>query len=315
MSVGNVSIRDKILSQESLGNFTIIGATEGKKDYIDVVCVCGNFTSVNLYGVNKGETKSCGCIKKVSNLSVGDYFEGKKWGGYKIVAIRDSESVDIVFDTGNMKTITATQARSGSVWNPLQVTVMGVGYLGEGEYKSRYKSYTTKTPQYRAWENMMARCYYPKASRYQAYGGKGVEVCKDWHNFQNFAKWFDLNYREGCDLDKDILGDGMLYSPEFCRYIPQSLNKALTLSPTRLGRRDNDYPEGVYLDKNRSTFVARFRKDILGEFTCQQKASETYKTFKTAYIRGLVQELFTAGEICNNVYNVLVNYDAEEGHK
>lgn len=38
------------------------------------------------------------------------------------------------------------------------------------------------TPEYRAYVNMMTRCYNPKSTRYKNWGGRGVRVCEEWHH-------------------------------------------------------------------------------------------------------------------------------------
>ena len=312
--MGKLSIKDTVLSKDKMGNFKILNVTEGKTDYIDVICICGRKVSINLYGLYRGETKSCGCIKRVSNLSEGDYFSGSKWGGYTVTKITDAWNVDILFDTGNTKNVTAGQARSGSILNPLSKTVMGIGYMGEGKYQSRYGNTTKKTPQYRAWENMMSRCYYPKASRYEAYGGRGVKVCEEWHNFQNFAHWFDLNWSEGCDLDKDILGDGKMYSPTVCRYIPQALNKALNTSPTNTGKRVLNLPEGVRHWGESGKFCATYRDERV-VFNNVSSASEWYCKQKTYHIKDLARTYYNLGKIDKDIFETLMSYDAKVGLK
>lgn len=39
---------------------------------------------------------------------------------------------------------------------------------------------------YSRWYNMMRRCYSPKNSSYKDYGGRGIEVCKRWQDYDNF---------------------------------------------------------------------------------------------------------------------------------
>ena len=47
-------------------------------------------------------------------------------------------------------------------------------------------------------------------------------VCEEWKHFSNFKKWFDENYIEGFDIDKDILIKGnKVYSPEACSFVPR----------------------------------------------------------------------------------------------
>lgn len=77
------------------------------------------------------------------------------------------------------------------------------------------------------WESMMRRCYSGKYPLYE-----NVTVCKHWHNFYNFKKWYIENYplrtfRKNIALDKDLFakeGVKKIYSPETCCFIPNSIN-------------------------------------------------------------------------------------------
>lgn len=52
----------------------------------------------------------------------------------------------------------------------------------------RKKHGLSKTGAYRSWKHMMNRCYNPNDQRYEYYGGRGIKVCKKWHNFMKFYK-------------------------------------------------------------------------------------------------------------------------------
>lgn len=42
-------------------------------------------------------------------------------------------------------------------------------------------------PEYRAWMNMMTRCYVKNTEYYKYYGGRGIQVCQRWRtSFKNF---------------------------------------------------------------------------------------------------------------------------------
>lgn len=96
-------------------------------------------------------------------------------------------------------------------------SVYGVGYSYRGS-KSGERVYKT-------WSSMLERCYNEKFSAYYRYGGAGVKVCDRWLHFKNFET--DIrnlpNYEmylldRTYTLDKDILGDSTLYSPETCMF-------------------------------------------------------------------------------------------------
>lgn len=108
--------------------------------------------------------------------------------------------------------------------NPYVPSVFGVGYLGIGEYSTRLNNQPIQ--RYNIWKHMMERSYDPKYhERFPTY--KNVTTCKEWHNYQNFSKWFDENYIKDFHLDKDLLQEEIenkIYSPETCIFIPDFLN-------------------------------------------------------------------------------------------
>lgn len=81
-------------------------------------------------------------------------------------------------------------------------------------------------PIYTVWFGMMSRCYNKKDISYKRYGGKGVVVCADWRNdFMKFYNWaINSDWKKGLQIDKDYNGDGMIYSPETCKFVTRSVN-------------------------------------------------------------------------------------------
>lgn len=74
----------------------------------------------------------------------------------------------------------------------------------------------TNTPEWRAWNGMLARCYTPSHTSFHLYGGRNVQVCERWR--QSFDNFFaDLGERPaGCSLGR--IDNARDYSPENVRW-------------------------------------------------------------------------------------------------
>ena len=77
---------------------------------------------------------------------------------------------------------------------------MGINDLTQEIHQSKGKT----TPVYRAWHGMLFRC--STKNTQETYND--CSVCEEWLRFSNFKRWFDENYIDGFQLDKDILVKG-----------------------------------------------------------------------------------------------------------
>lgn len=91
-------------------------------------------------------------------------------------------------------------------------------YGAERRKQSCTKHGLCSHPLYGIWHGINERCYNKKHASYRYYGAKGVRVCKRWQkDFKNFYDWAIGNgWKRGLYVDKDIKGNGKLYSPEEC---------------------------------------------------------------------------------------------------
>jgi hypothetical protein len=69
--------------------------------------------------------------------------------------------------------------------------------------------------EYNIWASMLQRCENPKHEQYKDYGGRGIAVCKRWHDFAKF--YADMGQRpDGLTLDRIDNSKG--YQPSNCRW-------------------------------------------------------------------------------------------------
>lgn len=70
-------------------------------------------------------------------------------------------------------------------------------------------------PLYNVWEGIIARCENPNSVGYKNYGGRGIKVCKEWHDAEKFIDWAILNgWQKGLTVNR-INNDGN-YEPDNC---------------------------------------------------------------------------------------------------
>ena len=225
-------------------------------------------------------------------MIVGEVFKVNSGGFCTVVNYISSREVEVEFnDEYRYKTKTSSgHVRNGRVRNPYNRTLFGVGYLGEGKHL-RSVSGKGNSDTYKIWRGMLERCYSEsRLDKYDSY--EGCTVHPDWHNFQNFAGWYESHecYGLGYELDKDLFGsETKVYSEETCCLLPKVFNKTISYKYSS----NNGNPVGCTKGKGRNTFsvqvmVARVRHYV-GSYRTEEEARQAYLDAKQGLIKNLVE--------------------------
>lgn len=255
--------------------------------------------------------------KSKNNLNpsvyIGEVFTSTKGQQFEIVEYVKAIKVKIRFLTepyyegwSNVSSI-----RRGNVKNPYYRGVYGIGFIGEGPYKS--KNGNVSDEAYNRWKNMLARCY-DGATKIKLAAYEGCTVHPHWHNFQNYAEWFYKNpfYTFGWNVDKDLLIFGNReYGPHTCVLLPPAINSALQMR----GDKADGLPHGVKVNSSCShLFEASSsvfdKKHYIGLYPTVEEAYAAYKSFRENHVKSLV--LNYQGKIDPVVYEKLMNFKVED---
>jgi hypothetical protein len=139
-----------------------------------------------------------------------------------------------------------------------------------------------------------------------------VQICEEWHNFQNFAEWMSSQVilDSSWHLDKDLLVKGSkIYSPETCVFLPPEVNMFFTKRKSKRG----DYPIGVSYRETTSRFLAGMtwegKNVYLGSFSSPEEAFCAYKARKEQCAKELAEKWHD--KIDARAYEALLNYTVE----
>jgi hypothetical protein len=135
---------------------------------------------------------------------------GEKFHRLEILSISKGRA-DCVCDCGTRKTIRFQDIRQGKI--------KSCGCLFKELASARLTAQNTKhglsnSRVYHIWDSMIARCYRANSAGYKNYGGRGIKVCKRWHEFKNF--YADMGEPNGLTLDR--INTNKNYSKSNCRW-------------------------------------------------------------------------------------------------
>ncbi|QIG64913.1 hypothetical protein SJC03_239 [Bacteroides phage SJC03] len=245
------------------------------------------------------------------NFLVGKVFETKNFEKFLVEEKTDkqNESKSYLYkikfiETGGIRYVDSTTIKNGIILDKCKPHSLLKIFEGNGIY-----SIKNNLKVWNILYHISKKCLDKKDKRYKQNGAKGVFVCDEWLNFQNFAKYYYNNIWTNeykLELDKDILCNikhlkTKIYSPETCLLIPEEINCWLA---------GDCLSSGVFLRnfKYRVTifnFEIKETKISLGTFESFKEAKMIYANEKYKYWKQLLEKY----NIPNSLKEILLKYD------
>lgn len=243
--------------------------------------------------MRKGESEKYG---------TGTFHENSDGDRFTVIEYRTCTDVDIVFDCeGIIRTVKAKDIARKKLVPHTRKSIMGVACKGYGIYKTTDKA-GKSTKAYEKFLGIIGRVYDTSRPDYENYGGRGVTICEEWHNFQNFAEWFynqPGHNIKGFEVDKDITCSTE-YSPSNCYMIPKEINGTIRRVT---GKKNTHLPRGVsYSRLKGKPYVSTFKESRNGSLVYFETIEEARKHYLENTKRKILNIVRDLGEIYTKTF-------------
>lgn len=226
-------------------------------------CDCGNMTIVQRANLTSGGTKTCGCLqhnRMIDNLS------GRRFGRLTVVGFDHTDARGNTYwlcecDCGNETIVQRGNLLSGGT--------LSCGCYSREIFLQRVTTHGgSHTPLYDVWHSMHQRCEDENHKFYQRYGGRGIDVCDEWDDYECFKEWAQNNgYKSGLTLDRECNNLG--YCPDNCRWVTQQTqcnNRSSNHYITYNGDTHTIAEWARLLQVNYSTLQGRIKRNDMRDF-------------------------------------------------
>lgn len=204
--------RPKDIIGKRFGYLTVIdhdhSDTHGRSYWL-CRCDCGEFTVKRRDVLLHNNTISCGCKRYVR-----DDLTGRRFTRLTVI------SLDHIASNGDTCWLCECDCGNSTVVRRNCLVNGGTKSCGcyAREKSTRHGQYGNRL--YNIWSTMIQRCTNPSNKSYQHYGGRGIFVCDEWREFEEFYEWSIVSgYDDDLTIDRIDTDDG--YYPENCRWADQ----------------------------------------------------------------------------------------------
>lgn len=229
-------------------------------------------------------------------------YNDEKWVGKKFGMLTVLQPVHVTTNQGNNEWHWEMKCDCGNkkVYRPYPVIkgkIVSCGcWRGQGKQAPKRHS-ESHTRLHNIWCGINNRCN-PSHKNNSRYGARGIKVCSEWGEYENFAKWArEHGYEDGLTIERvNVDGD---YCPENCKWIPlekQARNRRTTLWVTYQGEKMSlaeaaeiaglPYKQVHYRIKRNGWSVEKaLSTPIRGKSTLRMKCEELGLNYHTIYNR------------------------------